>query len=131
MKKITDKILWEYNGMAVILITFVLSTFLGIALLFNKLDENFTHLENTINNDLEKIKEHYTYDEKINCKLENLNKHNFTQLNNHKEYICVNNNDKTDFIIIADEENNLKVNDNLIVYLNINDEVIHYYKHDK
>lgn len=77
--------------------------------------------------DYDEITNSHGINEIIKCKIESLEEHGFIQLSNNKEYVCTNEEDHTDFVIIEDEQNSLALNDRLNVYLNSYDEVINYY----
>lgn len=68
--------------------------------------------------------------ESVDCEVEALEAYGFEQFSTNIEYVCVNETDYTDFIIIEDEEAALKVGDNIIVLLNEHDEVIAQIKKD-
>lgn len=60
------------------------------------------------------------------CEVASLGEYGFSQISNHDEYVCKNPNDKTDFIILVDEHNNISINDNMQVLLNKYNEVVYY-----
>ena len=62
--------------------------------------------------------------EVLSCNVQSLEAHSFIQTSEQQEYVCVNHNDYTDFIIIEDENNSINLNDNLIIELNEYDEVV-------
>lgn len=62
--------------------------------------------------------------ETLSCEVVPLENYGFVQFSQYNEYVCTNPSDKTDFSIIADEENEYNLGDKLIVKLNKHDEVI-------
>ncbi|MBS4194344.1 hypothetical protein [Lederbergia citri] len=58
----------------------------------------------------------------FSCTVHELEEYGFAQLSDYQEYVCVNvNGDKTDFIVIEDEEEKYQLGDRLKVFLNHDD----------
>lgn len=59
--------------------------------------------------------------EALSCEVQPLEDHGFVQLSEHREYVCVNEDDFTDFVIIEDEHSQHEVGDELTVILRWNE----------
>lgn len=67
--------------------------------------------------------------EVLTCELNDLQEYGFSQWSDYNEFVCVNETDNTDFIILADEhKEDLKIGDNMKVELNKHDEIVNYEK---
>lgn len=67
--------------------------------------------------------------EVLTCELNDLQEYGFSQWSNYNEFVCVNETDYTDFIILADEQKEgLQIGDMMSVELNEHDEIISYKK---
>lgn len=68
----------------------------------------------------------YGANEIVVCNVESLEEHDFIQLSDNKEYVCINENDFTDFIILEDRYDEFRINDTVKVELNRHNKIVDY-----
>lgn len=64
--------------------------------------------------------------EQVICTVESLDDHGFVQFGEWQEYVCVNVKDETDFIVVEDRYDEMRIGDVVWLELNKYDEVMDY-----